>query len=94
MSRWQCKSCSWEGTDKDLLKAPSPFNPDDELTACPDCQAVEDFDEMCEIDGCDNYASCGWPSYSRRYVRSCGKHMREAEAAGDVAPSGWVGGPK
>ena len=94
MSKWKCSECSVIYTDDKLLIAPSPFEPDDNITGCPTCRSVNSFEQVCDEEGCDKLAGCGWPSYSRRYRRTCAKHMRLGEEAGDAAPTGWTGGPK
>ena len=75
--RWKCGNprCHWVG--KDYLTAPDPFNPDDVLTACPECREAEHLLDVCDVAGCTNQSGCGFPS-PRGYRRTCGKHASEA----------------
>ena len=71
--RWQCDSCNAVSLEAELLRAPSPFDPDDELVGCPTCKSCEGFTELCEIDGCEMPATCGGP-VGGIYRRTCGPH--------------------
>jgi hypothetical protein len=73
MTRWRCPECLTISETVDLLRAPSPFNAEDELIACPKCRAVVWFIELCDEPGCDEPASCGFPT-ADGYRRTCGKH--------------------
>ena len=35
------RRCNWRGTDKEVLRAPNPFEPGEEMFACPDCRDCE-----------------------------------------------------
>ena len=74
---WGCKCCDWIGKNDDLLRAPNPFRPEDEIVGCPKCQAVEDFFNVCDEPGCREESSCGFPTPSG-YRRTCSKHSRIA----------------
>lgn len=78
---WRCKCCDWDGTLGDLLTAPSPFRPDDTLTACPACKVHDELVNMCDESGCRRDATCGFPT-DTAYRRTCGKHWAFAEAQG------------
>lgn len=71
---WRCECCSVVSADTGLLRAPSPFDPDDELVGCPSCKQTEGFIELCEIDGCLKGATCGGPGEDGIYRRTCGNH--------------------
>lgn len=76
--RIRCPNCSWTGTPDGLLKAPSPFDPEDLLTACPNCKTVEDTDHLCDIEGCRELSGMGVPMKDGSYTWRCHNH-RPAE---------------
>jgi hypothetical protein len=71
--KWRCPDCKTVTQDSKLLRAPNPFRPEDIITGCPGCRGVVEFDEMCDAEGCNNAASCGWPS-EQGYRRTCYQH--------------------
>lgn len=73
MSKWACRSCDWDGTDEQLLRAPSPFDALDTLIGCPACKAVDDLDELCDEPGCDQVATHGFP-VPGGYRWTCDRH--------------------
>jgi hypothetical protein len=74
--RWGCNSCDWLGLETYLLRAPNPFDQGEtEILGCPKCKAVDDFLECCDEAGCEQEASCGFPTESG-YRRTCWKHYR------------------
>ena len=76
MKTWKCKVCNHVVAQSAMLTAPSPFDPDDQLLACPKCkQCDEGFTELCDEPGCRQEAHCGWPS-KEGYRRTCGDHMK------------------
>lgn len=77
VSRVRCRECGWVGLRAEVLTAPSPFRSDDLLTACPDCRFVSEPIEVCDEEGCDKNATCGWPS-NKGYRRTCFDHMEKA----------------
>lgn len=72
--KWRCECCSEVVADDELLYAPSPFDPDDQLVGCPECRSAEGFAELCEIEGCLRGATCGGPSSDGVYRRTCSEH--------------------
>lgn len=77
----------WRGTVKQVLRAQSPFDPEQEITACPNCKDDENLKAACDIEGCWNEATCGTPvPDARRYVRVCGEHYREITASAASPP--------
>jgi hypothetical protein len=86
-NRWQCCNCRSITLEPDLLTAPSPFDPTDTLTACPNCtQCNEGFDLLCDKPGCSLHAGCGWPTGNDAdewggYRTTCGKHMQQNTTA-------------
>jgi hypothetical protein len=87
--RWLCNVCGWIGDDAELLRAPNPFNPKDEVCGCPKCRAVNDLANACGTPGCVREASCGFP-VPGGYRRTCYEHL-PANAAPDQADSGRNG---
>jgi hypothetical protein len=87
-SKWSCQCCGHTFVDGEFLQATSPFRDDDVLIACPKCRMTEGFDELCDVEGCTQHASCGTPikggfvTFSGDddcddYLRTCGKHRNE-----------------
>jgi len=82
--KWRCRVCSAESLEPALLKAPSPFDEDQELIGCPICkQCDEGFDPICDEAGCQDMASRGWPTGSNNdawggYRNTCGKHYESS----------------
>jgi len=76
--RWRCRECGWNGDDADLLRAQSPFDPNDTIVGCPWCKCVADMENTCDEPGCDREATCGFPTVGG-YRRTCGYHMRLAQ---------------
>jgi len=70
---WQCTECHIVTEEQALLQAPSPFDAEDILTACPQCKNVGDFTEICDEPGCSKAATCGFPAEAG-YRRTCGPH--------------------
>lgn len=70
------RRCYWQGTTDDMLKAPSPFDSDDELQGCPKCKCVNTLVLACDVDGCWKETSCGFPTLDGGYRRTCGDHYR------------------
>ena len=73
-SNYMCESCGWRGAMDDILRAPSPFDPEDELVGCPQCKIVEKLHMTCDEPGCTLPVSCGWLS-PNGYRLTCGRHM-------------------
>ena len=93
--QWRCIGCQAISLESEFLTAPSPFNPNDTLTACPKCLEVEGttaFEEICDEPGCTEQATCGFPAGEEfgGYRRTCGKHWTpsNAEITGRVSGPG------
>lgn len=67
------RRCGWAGTEDMLLRAPSPFDADEELLGCPRCKSVDSCVMVCDESGCKEEATCGWPSKDG-YRTTCYKH--------------------
>lgn len=82
--RWRCMSCNYVSTDADLLRAPSPFDPEAELTGCPNCRDCGEFRLLCDEPGCGREASSGWPTGDDSdawggYRQTCFDHNERAK---------------
>lgn len=78
---FRCDLCNKDSYQKDILRAVSPFDPDDEITGCPHCKAAVgdgEWIEICDIEGCGKPATCGTPLKGGGYLRGCFKHYQEA----------------
>lgn len=71
--KWRCESCNGISLGRELLTAPSPFDPDETLTGCPLCKSAEGFENICDEPGCKKHAGCGFPT-SQGYRRTCYDH--------------------
>jgi hypothetical protein len=71
------RRCLWRGTEDQVLKAPSPFEPDVECWGCPDCKEINTMVGVCDEPGCWQETSCGTPTKDGGYRRTCGKHRPE-----------------
>ena len=61
--RCQNRRCDWRGTEDDSLKAPNPFNPENDiLIGCPDCKDVNNLQVCCDEPGCWEAVSMGVPT--------------------------------
>ena len=82
-NRWRCGACCAVNLEPDLPTAPSPFDPTDTLTACPNCkQCNEGFELLCDEPGCNVVAGCGWPTGDDQdewggYRNTCSLHMQQ-----------------
>lgn len=78
--KWRCTECGWVGSLAEILCAPNPFDPEngnDRVSGCPECKAVNEFEALCDVEGCLELGGCGWPSRDG-YRHTCHKHY-EAE---------------
>lgn len=74
-----CESCGWRGYDDEILYAPSPFEPQFTIYACPKCKAIEQLRGCCDEPNCWEPDTCGTPT-ELGYRRTCGKHKpKEAD---------------
>jgi hypothetical protein len=71
--RWICRECSSVCGDKELLRAPNPFAPAEEIVGCPICEEVNAMVGACDFGGCVREASTGSPT-ADGYVRRCWEH--------------------
>lgn len=69
--------CGWRGVVVELLRAPDPFNPGDELFACPKCRC-QTTRGCCDEPNCWEQDTCGTPTKAG-YRRTCHKHVPKEE---------------
>lgn len=70
--------CGWCGPKDEVLRAPNPFDPAQELWGCPKCKDVECLYGACDEPGCTQIADQGTPTPGG-YRRTCSKHFPELE---------------
>ena len=76
MSKWTCEECGKECADGQVLRAPNPFKPDEEISGCPNCLEVESLAAACCVDGCGE-PMAGGMLIDSEYVWLCQKHHQE-----------------
>ena len=67
------RNCNWHGTSDEVLRAPHPFEPGEEVWGCPKCKSIDSLYLACDEPGCWETASCGTPTPAG-YRSTCGKH--------------------
>lgn len=72
-NRIGCHECRSICTKEELLSAPNPFEENEIIHACPKCKAVEAYFLLCEVEGCPNSASSGYP-VEGGYLQVCYDH--------------------
>jgi hypothetical protein len=73
-TRYRCEGCNQIIDYACLLEAPHPFDKNDVIRGCPLCLQCEDgFTAICDADGCESIAGCGWSS-EHGYRRTCFDH--------------------
>lgn len=71
--KWRCADC--EEVCRETLTAPNPFDPDDIVTGCPNCKAVNSLTGACQVGNCERPAGGGHPGgHGYRYVWTCWEH--------------------
>jgi len=73
------RRCGWRGTSDEVLKAPSPFDKEYELWACPKCKGVNVLYLACDEPGCWQIGSSGMP-VTGGYRWTCAKHVPKVAA--------------
>ena len=77
---WRCGDCGWKGQSAEMLEAKHPFRSHETVVGCPDCGAMDEFENLCDEPGCSKEAGCGFPTPDG-YRRTCYEHMKAAEKA-------------
>lgn len=65
--------CGWHGTSDEVLQAPNPFDPKDELWGCPKCKQVNLLYLACDEPECWEMVQCGTPTPTG-YRQTCWRH--------------------
>ena len=74
--------CAWRGMEKEVLKAPSPFNPEEDLLdGCPKCLQIGTIREACDERDCWMEVTRGTPTKDG-YRFTCWLHMPKTEEEG------------
>jgi hypothetical protein len=73
IKRWRCDQCRWTGAAEEMLSAPNPFDLTETICGCPRCRTIDEFELLCDQDGCDDVASCGTP-IPDGYRQTCFQH--------------------
>ena len=71
--QFRCEECGLVCGKDDWLLAPSPFDADDIITGCKRCYYINSFVLLCDEEGCEKIAGCGWPS-GDVYRHTCSDH--------------------
>ena len=78
--RWRCRDCGDISLEVDLLRAPNPFCPDQNILGCPECKSVGDFARLCDEPGCCNEVMCGFTTTEGDefggYRMTCHEHSK------------------
>lgn len=75
---WRCNECGQAHEESQLLTAPNPFAPTEEIYGCPNCKEIGSFRLICQVGDCENDASCGRARFRGfRYAHLCGVHFNE-----------------
>ncbi len=75
--------CGWQGNWGDLLSAPSPFDADEMIFACPKCKAIDKTHAVCDEPDCWEPATCGTPT-ADGHRTTCGGHIPTNIGGGDA----------
>lgn len=73
MTRMACQECGSECSEATVLRAPNPFDEEQEVWGCPACKSVDGFDRLCDEPACRHVATCGTPHPSG-YKFHCHHH--------------------
>lgn len=80
-TRFRCNFCGGIFKEHRLLRAASPFDPNDTLRGCPRCkQCADGFDLLCCVEGCDHMVAVGKVHPEHGYVWICSKHDADERA--------------
>lgn len=71
----RCYGCGKQSTSEQLLHAPNPFDPEQELSGCPHCYGIDRMQMICDEPGCQNLGTCGTPTTGGGYRWTCHFHV-------------------
>jgi hypothetical protein len=93
--KFRCVGCGLVHLQSERPSAPSPFDPQDILTCCPECKDTADPDHLCQEQGCVEMAGCGTPFGMSGYKFHCRNHppsardlQTEKDLSNEQNPSG------
>lgn len=76
--KYVCTECWQKHFDGEVRRAPSPFDPEDILSGCKNCSAVNKLMLICDEPGCWEDQCCGTPKKDG-YRMTCSNHKPSAE---------------
>lgn len=77
--RRRCDSCSWHGTQSEVLKGASPFD-GSTIHGCPKCHGIDTIVVCCDEPGCFDSGTIGHPGTDGGPYRvTCWLHSRWAK---------------
>ena len=83
--KWLCNECG--GIAFEILSAPSPFDQNDTIHACPTCRTVENLTAACQYPDCSKPAGGGYTGgLGYRYAWLCWDHSPMNLAARPTTP--------
>jgi hypothetical protein len=72
-NKHRCTECQEKLQLEQILTAPNPFDPEDRVSGCPKCKAVNSMELVCDEPDCWKVVSCGTPT-DAGYRHTCGNH--------------------
>jgi len=72
-NRFTCDACEYRGRIEEMLSAPNPFDPTDDLYGCPKCKSINCFTSVCDEANCWRSVSWGQPTKDG-YRQTCHEH--------------------
>lgn len=78
--KWRCNQCYEIFQENKFLIAKNPFLDDDSILGCPNCKSVNDFEAICDEQGCSKVVCCVSPT-RQGYRRTCHEHGSTDEPA-------------
>lgn len=75
MSKVACtdRRCGWHGLFTQTLESVNPFDPEQNIYACPKCKTVQEFTVCCDEPDCWERVCCGTPTPDG-YRQTCHEH--------------------
>jgi len=72
--KYHCPECEKTFLKENMLTAPNPFDPDDEVCGCPWCKSCIQPNLVCDEKGCNELFTMGWLDDETGYRLTCYKH--------------------
>lgn len=76
-----CNACSHQSHLRYHLVATNPFNDDETIYGCPNCQSINSFRMACDEPDCWEPVECGTPTEDG-YRQTCREHMPGKKSKG------------